>query len=727
MPLPKSSLWTFLLSGLLILAWSTPVLGKNPARAGTIQFLSNGQRDKIIIKADQKLEPGIDYLPGPARIILTFTDGILLKKVGPVAAAGRYIKRFWASQFTSRPPVFRLVAELKQKVRPTFNYDIPGQTQIIFGEDQPVAPKTEPAPATAKAPAADRPDDNKPPETASPVRITAGLPTEIITEITRETGTGSEAVWLPGLSETDLDKIRVIIKGQTMNWSRPLLIHQQILMVPAQELASALALSAYWKQGEPALVFRRDDGLLIEGRINSADLVVNEEKTSLAAPIILDKDGTIYLPLASFVFPLGLGVRWDRTSNAIQVNPRLVRLAYEKAGNIYQIHLSTSAPVGEIKTSEFNDPPRLAIDIPDLIFDLPERDLPVRDEIVRVFRSSQFDAQTCRVTVELTAEHTSYLVSSDETDRDIFVLFIPQITRITSQTTASEETVSIETNRRTAFEIKKLADPPRLMIDFPQTVYRTASLIKPAGGPVKQVRGSQWQTYPPVSRVVLDLQEDLPFETSLSDDQSVLKIKFPLPRQFTRIEEIPAAASSSLRGRIIAISPGHGGSDPGAPTYDRQQPEKYYNLVTVLKLSDALSSAGATVLLTREDDADNKLANIVRFAKSNRADILIDFHYNSSYSSKTAGTETYYYKAIDQPLASAIHQAMVKNLGLEDKGLRQVKFYTLNHSQIPAVLVEPAHVSNPQELKLIKQDAFQQKIVRAIVDGLNNYFQQARP
>jgi N-acetylmuramoyl-L-alanine amidase len=86
------------------------------------------------------------------------------------------------------------------------------------------------------------------------------------------------------------------------------------------------------------------------------------------------------------------------------------------------------------------------------------------------------------------------------------------------------------------------------------------------------------------------------------------------------------------------------------------------------------------------------------------------------------GSETYYYKPRDYPLAEALHQALLEKLKRKDNFIRRAKFYVLTHTKVPAVLIEPVYLSNEKELKLSLDPEFQKQTALAVVDGLVNYF-----
>ena len=49
----------------------------------------------------------------------------------------------------------------------------------------------------------------------------------------------------------------------------------------------------------------------------------------------------------------------------------------------------------------------------------------------------------------------------------------------------------------------------------------------------------------------------------------------------------------------------------------------------------------------------------------------------------------------------------------------------LKAPDIPSILVETAFISNPEEEKRLNDDAYQDKLARAILDGIRDYFAQA--
>lgn len=189
------------------------------------------------------------------------------------------------------------------------------------------------------------------------------------------------------------------------------------------------------------------------------------------------------------------------------------------------------------------------------------------------------------------------------------------------------------------------------------------------------------------------------------------------PRKLTP----PSGRPFPLRGKTIILDPGHGGDDPGAFSCDGQ-PEKNLTLRTAQETAGMLRAAGATVYLTRDEDRRSNLSDVVEFANASRADIFLSIHYNSTYDRGVSGTESYYYNPSSRQFAEKMHEALVRGLNRKDRGLRRVKFYTVNHTQMPAVLLEPAYLSNGAEAGLANSAGFRQEVAVSILKGVKSYF-----
>jgi len=208
----------------------------------------------------------------------------------------------------------------------------------------------------------------------------------------------------------------------------------------------------------------------------------------------------------------------------------------------------------------------------------------------------------------------------------------------------------------------------------------------------------------------------------------VVDINKPMPRP-------DFSFTAGLKNKVIAIDPGHGGSDPGAIGPSRYQ-EKTANLAVALEVKELLEKAGARVIMTRQDDRDvfgpnatdvEELKSRSSLANSRKADVFVSIHCDSFSNPAAGGTTTYYYQKslYDSMLASAIQTNLIDAGQLQDRRTKTANFYVIKRTLMPAVLVELAFISNPKEEKLLSSPEFQDDMAQGIVRGLERFFDQA--
>ena len=64
---------------------------------------------------------------------------------------------------------------------------------------------------------------------------------------------------------------------------------------------------------------------------------------------------------------------------------------------------------------------------------------------------------------------------------------------------------------------------------------------------------------------------------------------------------------------------------------------------------------------------------------------------------------------------------MIYNFFTKDRGILKSKFYVINHTDVPAVLVETGFLSNPSERAELITDKRKQATAKAITDGIIEY------
>ena len=193
--------------------------------------------------------------------------------------------------------------------------------------------------------------------------------------------------------------------------------------------------------------------------------------------------------------------------------------------------------------------------------------------------------------------------------------------------------------------------------------------------------------------------------------------------------------SAGLKGKKIAIDPGHGGSDPGAIGLGGTH-ESDVTLPIALQLKNLLEENGSTVFLSRVDDRDvfapnaddgDELQARADAANINKADVFVCIHADSFRDHSVSGTSTFYYPKtnFDGLLATSVQTALLAQTRLENRGVNRANFYVLKHTVMPSILVEMAFISNVAEEKKLLDSNFQAKIAIGITQGLDKFFNDA--
>jgi len=219
----------------------------------------------------------------------------------------------------------------------------------------------------------------------------------------------------------------------------------------------------------------------------------------------------------------------------------------------------------------------------------------------------------------------------------------------------------------------------------------------------------------------------------------------------------------------IVLDAGHGGEDPGAIGPNGTL-EKDINLAIVKELEKIFSASPDAdkfeILLTRTDDIFVPLVDRTNFANEKMADLFISVHCNASMKKTTGGYEVYFLSEnasdpdaiatqvlensvvelekkpdrkrskLQELLWSMIVNEFInesselchfttleipKRIKVENRGVRQAGFYVLRGAQMPAILVECAFLSNPQEEAKLKASRIQKQIADGLYTAIKNY------
>ena len=188
----------------------------------------------------------------------------------------------------------------------------------------------------------------------------------------------------------------------------------------------------------------------------------------------------------------------------------------------------------------------------------------------------------------------------------------------------------------------------------------------------------------------------------------------------------------TLLGKTIYIDPGHGGPDSGA--ISKNFYEKEMNLILSKKLGKYLSEKGALVYYTRDGDYDlaksknnrkrNDLYARVKLINNSKCDLYISMHLNASPSRKWNGIQIFYSNVLkeNKKVAEVITNTMKENMKNVREYKKENSYYMYSKLKVPGVLVEAGFVSNPNDNYKIRQEEYQNILVKNIAKGVEVYF-----
>lgn len=244
----------------------------------------------------------------------------------------------------------------------------------------------------------------------------------------------------------------------------------------------------------------------------------------------------------------------------------------------------------------------------------------------------------------------------------------------------------------------------------------------------------------------------------------------PKPPRSSREPQEPAAN----RLVTIAVDAGHGGEDPGAKGR-RGTYEKTVTMTIARKLKAQIDAEpNMRALLIRDGDYLIKLDARVEKARLVKADLFVSIHADSFVKPHARGSSVFalsergatstaaqqlakreneadliggvnpksndrYLRmtladlSLTQQISDSLKlgRAVLGELGdvnsLHRGRVEQAGFAVLKAPQIPSILVETAFISNPEEEKRLNDEAYQEKIARAILRGVKSYVAKNPP
>lgn len=314
-------------------------------------------------------------------------------------------------------------------------------------------------------------------------------------------------------------------------------------------------------------------------------------------------------------------------------------------------------------------------------------------------------------------------------------------------------------------------DDQQVTIDLPNTA--VASNLRPEDLPNFRYSVVAWEiveqsSSPPSTRITLRLTPDSPGWRALRNNSGVILLPptgvsissiadEPPPQSATptaspapaTIQTMPPAASRPLpttpppatpppqaagsvplpsipnQRVVVAIDPGHGGRDPGAVGIGGLQ-EKNVIFPISLRVTELLEQQGVVVVMTRRDDSTLDLRSRTDIANRAQANIFVSIHANAISMSRpdVNGIETYFASESGRRLAASLQSSMLAATGMNDRGVKQARFFVLRNTNMPAALVEVGFVTGAQDAPRLADPAWRETMAQAIARGILQYIQQ---
>jgi N-acetylmuramoyl-L-alanine amidase len=298
----------------------------------------------------------------------------------------------------------------------------------------------------------------------------------------------------------------------------------------------------------------------------------------------------------------------------------------------------------------------------------------------------------------------------------------------------------------------------RLVIDVYPTVDPLVALLKQ----LNQTPAQGAADVPPGTAVLTENMPEAPGDTVVSGKEAE-----PVPMPQATIPDQPVFNVG--RGFTIVIDAGHGGEDPGAKGA-RGSYEKHVTLAIAKKLKKLVDAEpNMRGVLTRDGDYFIPLHGRVIKARKLKADLFVSIHADAFIKPHARGSSVFALSERGATSASArylaskenesdliggvslgdkdpylartlldlsqtatindslkLGKAVLKQLGgintLHKQDVEQAGFAVLKSPDIPSILVETAFISNPEEERKLNDEEYQEKMARAILNGIKSYF-----
>ena len=351
--------------------------------------------------------------------------------------------------------------------------------------------------------------------------------------------------------------------------------------------------------------------------------------------------------------------------------------------------------------------------------------------------------------------------------------------------------IVLDIDRPVEYALFVLRDPDRVVIDLRDTrLLKRVPRARPGDRLLVRIRAAQRKRSERRGRdgtsndlrVVLDMKQRVRPKSFLLKPNSkyghrlvvdVHPVGGEADRTVVRKKSADGAAKGT-RKVVVAVDAGHGGEDPGAITRSGIREKD-----VVLAISRALKrridrTPGMRAILIRDGDYYVGLRRRTEIARRHGADLFVSVHADSFRDPRVRGASVYVLSRRGASSEAARWLAQQENasdfvggVSIDDKDdllasvlvdlqqtatlsassevggqvlrslgrvgrrhkrrIEQAGFLVLKSPDIPSILVETGFLTNPSDAKRLSSSKHQEKVARAILDGILRYFDRNPP
>jgi len=430
------------------------------------------------------------------------------------------------------------------------------------------------------------------------------------------------------------------------------------------------------------------------------------------------------------------------TSARIAPTAELTRLTLESSGQLTFRLFTMTAPARVVIDIESSESLR--------ILEALAAQTSADDPLVKAVRVGRFKPGIARLVIDLKADVQPRAVQPKPDDRNVHRLVVELFPR-----ERGDAVMALLEARKT---------PAATTAPAPEPAALPPAEVAPQARPIEQT-----------SDTTATAVAKRPADAPAPDKPAARPVAGSAPQRPSAVEPPPATDPPRVERLVtVAVDAGHGGEDPGAKGRNGTY-EKHVTLAIARKLKDVIDGMpNMRAVLVRDGDQFVPLQARVVKARSVQADLFVSIHADAFVKPNARGSSVFALSERGATSAAArwiakrendadliggvnidvpdpflkkvlldlsqtatindslkLGRAVLGELGnvnsLHKARVEQAGFAVLKAPDMPSILVETAFISNPEEEARLTDDAYQEKLARAIASGIKRYFARNPP